>query len=110
MTHALNTRPDKTVKPNDLPRDQSLLTDRGYSCDEYPFRSTYQGASTGGGTGRTFDWCQIILLPTGVTGPNGYSSCMIPVGENSSAGSLLNNFYVNFRVIDTDPFYVWIDD
>jgi len=35
---------------------------------------------------------------------------MIPVGENSSAGSLLNNFYVNFRVIDTDPFYVWIDD
>ncbi|MFJ8602269.1 NucA/NucB deoxyribonuclease domain-containing protein [Streptomyces shenzhenensis] len=87
----------------------------GYSCDEYPFRSTWQGASTGyhpyPNPGRTFDWCQISALPTGVTGgPAGWSACMIPVGQNSSGGALLNSFYQKSRVIEKDEFYVWIVD
>lgn len=35
---------------------------------------------------------------------------MIPAGQNSSAGSLLNVFYTNNRVIEKDPFYEWIVD
>ncbi|WP_246561932.1 NucA/NucB deoxyribonuclease domain-containing protein [Streptomyces roseirectus] len=85
----------------------------GYSCDEYPFRSTWQGAYTGSVgqptpyPGRTFSWCQISALSSRV-GPNGWSACMIPVSENSSGGSLLNRFYIDNRVIENDPFYVWI--
>jgi hypothetical protein len=88
----------------------------GFSCDEYPFRSTWQGAYTGPRvqpgpyTGRTFNWCQISALPTGSTGPNDWSACMIPAGENKSAGSLLNRFYINNRVIEKDKFHVWIVD
>jgi len=72
----------------------------GFSCDEYPFRSTWQGAFTGGGSGRTFSWCQIPQLPTGVTGSSGYSACMIPAGENSSGGGFLQGFYRSNRVIE----------
>ncbi len=88
----------------------------GYSCDEYPFRSTWQGAYTGSlpqpqpYPGRTFDWCQITALPIGSTGPDGWSACMIPAAENSSAGSLLNVFYTDNRVIEKDAFRVWIVD
>jgi hypothetical protein len=85
-----------------------------YSCDEYPFRSTWQGAFTGSlpqpapYPGRTFNWCQISALPQNVTGPDGWSACMIPAGQNSSAGSLLNRFYIENRVIERDAFRVWI--
>ncbi|MFK4101503.1 hypothetical protein ACI2L1_15760 [Streptomyces sp. NPDC019531] len=86
----------------------------GYSCDEYPFRSTWQGAFTSAtppNPGRTFDWCQISALPQGVTGPNGWSACMIPATENSNAGSQdLRVFYNDNRVIEQDPFFVWIVD
>ena len=37
-----------------------LLRPTSYSCDEYPFRSTYEGAAAGG-TARTYSWCQIAL-------------------------------------------------
>ncbi|MEU1302569.1 hypothetical protein [Streptomyces shenzhenensis] len=61
--------------------------------------------------GRTFGWCQIPALPTGVTGgPAGWNVCMIPVGQNSSGGALLNSFYQKSRVIEKDEFYVWIVD
>ncbi|UNZ22278.1 hypothetical protein HC362_34045 [Streptomyces sp. 891-h] len=96
-----------------------------YSCDEYPFRSTYEGAYTGiqpspqpGDTPppnpgrRTFDWCQIpsAYLPTGVTGPDGWSACMIPATENSAAGrDSLNPFYKENRVLEGDEFFVLID-
>lgn len=33
---------------------------------------------------------------------------MIPAGQNSSVGSLLNRFYIDNRVIERDPFRVWI--
>lgn len=80
-----------------------------YSCDEYPFASSYEGAYTGGGTARTFPWCQIKLAGTPSTGATGYSVCMIDAGVNSGAGSVLNStLFVPKRVIDRDAFYVHI--
>lgn len=82
----------------------------GKTCDEYPFASTWEGAFTGAGGvgGRTFSFCQIPQLPTGVSGP-GYSACMIDENENSYAGNQLNSvLYVPFRVIEGDAFYVTI--
>ncbi|QOR70489.1 hypothetical protein IM660_18160 [Ruania alkalisoli] len=79
----------------------------GMSCDEYPFASSYEGAFTGGGSGRTFAGCSVTYYPTGVTGPTGFSICMINATENSSAGSQLNSvLYSPYRIIDGDPFYV----
>jgi hypothetical protein len=78
----------------------------GLSCDEYPFQSSQQGASTGGGPGRTFPGCN-VPLPSG-TGPVGYSACMIDDTENSQGGNALGMYYVDQRVMNADPFYVWI--
>ncbi|TDB73610.1 hypothetical protein [Micromonospora sp. KC723] len=79
------------------------------SCDEYPMASTYQGAHTGGGTGRTFSWCSVSALPTGVTGPSGWSSCMIDQDHNSLGGSDLDTYlYRDQRILDSDPFYIQI--
>jgi hypothetical protein len=88
------------------------------NCDEYPPRSTYQGAFTQGpdGSARTFappdtTWCAMDPawnVPTGVTGPTGWSSCMLPPADNSSAGSRLGSFYRGNRVLDRDPFLVQI--
>ncbi|MDQ0771783.1 hypothetical protein QF026_000249 [Streptomyces aurantiacus] len=88
----------------------------GKSCDEYPFRSTYQGATQTTGTGRTFApptvaWCEMDPawgLPTGVTGPDGWSSCMIDRNDNSQGGAALGSFYRSNRVLDLDPFFVHI--
>lgn len=90
----------------------------GKSCDEYPFRSTYQGAATAipPGTARTFAppntiWCEMDPawgVPTGVTGPTGWSSCMIPVTDNSPGGAALGSFYRSNRVLDGDQFRVQI--
>ncbi|WP_405996111.1 hypothetical protein [Streptomyces sp. NBC_00986] len=35
---------------------------------------------------------------------------VVPAAENSSAGSLLNVFYTDNRVIEKDAFRVWIVD
>ncbi|MEU4882810.1 hypothetical protein AB0G19_20430 [Streptomyces althioticus] len=79
----------------------------GYSCDEYPFASTHQGAASNPLLGRTFDWCQISTL-TSRTGP-GWSACMIPATENTAAGrDDLRIFYNENRVLENDAFYVWI--
>ena len=79
------------------------------SCDEYPMASTYEGASTQNpqGPARTSPWCQ-INEPTGVTGPTGYSVCMIDAWQNSVGGSDLNETYKNNRIIDGDKFYVQV--
>ena len=85
----------------------------GYECDEYPFRSTLQGAYTGRPDpqtptpGRTFDWCQISALGTG-SGSVGWSACMIPGTQNSAGGTSLNEFYKDNRVLGGDNFYVYI--
>lgn len=91
---------------------------QGRSCDEYPFRSTKQGASTQTpkGTARTFAppntaWCHMDTawgVPTGVTGPTGWSSCMIDATDNRNGGAALGAFYSSKRVLDGDPYLVWI--
>jgi len=80
----------------------------GKSCDEYPFRSTHQGAYTAGGSPRTQSWCSIVGVSTTATGSTGYSVCMIDATQNSGGGTELGNFYYNWRVIESDRFQVWI--
>lgn len=90
-----------TACPSSYPRPP------GFSCDEYPFASTYQGASLSGGGPRSFPYCAVVLL-TQSSGPSGYSVCMIEAGQNSGGGSALGAFYKTNRVIDFDPFRVAI--
>ncbi|WP_063746820.1 NucA/NucB deoxyribonuclease domain-containing protein [Streptomyces sp. PsTaAH-124] len=81
----------------------------GYSCDEYPFASTHEGAANNPTLGRSFSWCQISQLSSR-TGP-GWSACMIPATENTAAGrDDLRPFYNKNRVLEKDKFYVWIVD
>jgi hypothetical protein len=56
-------------------------------CDEYPFRSTYQGAST--------------------TAWN-YSARPILKEHNRSGGGSLGAFYTNQRILNGDPFLVYL--
>ena len=87
-----------------------------YSCDEYPFQSTYEGAASQP-YGRQFfyiDWstgkgynCQAPWLPARTTAErDGWSTCMIPIGENTLGGSDLGVFYYENRVVDRDTFEV----
>ncbi|MGB3443323.1 MAG: hypothetical protein WBA97_31700 [Actinophytocola sp.] len=85
----------------------SYVRPAGKSCDEYPMASTWQGARTGGGNPRSFSWCSIPQVPGG-SGAAGYSVCMIVDTQNSAAGNALASFYSQNRVIDNDPFRVWI--
>ncbi|WP_225827124.1 NucA/NucB deoxyribonuclease domain-containing protein [Streptomyces naphthomycinicus] len=59
----------------------------GKECDEYPFASTWQGASTGSGN---FSWR------------------MIPKKQNQDGGKALGNFYLYNRILEKDRFLVWI--
>lgn len=78
-----------------------------YSCDEYPFASTIEGAYLSGGGPRTFPNCSITLPGTPSTGASGFSVCMIPNTQNTLAGSQLNSvLYVPQRVINNDAFTV----
>ncbi|NBH07452.1 hypothetical protein [Amycolatopsis sp. SID8362] len=58
-------------------------------CDEYPFRSTYQGAaySDNGGT-------------------VGYSAKPIALSQNRSAGNDVGTFYKDYRILDSDGYFV----
>ncbi len=82
-----------------------LVRPSGHQCGEYPFRSTYEGAASGG-TARTYSWCQITLQNPPSTGPVGFSICMIPSIQNASAGGILGSLYSANRVIEGDGFYV----
>ncbi|MGI5506349.1 NucA/NucB deoxyribonuclease domain-containing protein [Lentzea sp. CA-135723] len=66
-------------------------TSGGQDCDEYPFKSTYEGSwkSTGN---QPFQW-------------NG-SARPIDAGDNQRGGTKLANFYGENRILDNDPFYV----
>ncbi|WP_078093240.1 NucA/NucB deoxyribonuclease domain-containing protein [Streptomyces sp. fd1-xmd] len=60
-------------------------------CDEYPFSSTYEGASS-------IEW--------------DFSVRNIAMGENRSAGTKLSNFYVDDRILAwpvEDPYWVNVD-
>lgn len=83
-----------------------------YTCDEYPFASTYQGAATSGASNpRVFNGCH---LPRDInSGPNGYSRCFINGVQNRVGGARLGAFYGNLftpgnRVLHQDKFYVEI--
>jgi hypothetical protein len=88
-----------------------LFRPDGFSCDEYPFRSTYQGAFTSSAPyGRTFDGCQITAVPIRQFGDtNGFSICMIPRSENSGGGGSLSVFYSTDRVLDGERFQVVVN-
>ncbi len=76
----------------------------GRDCDEYPFASSYEGAAAHPDLGRTVHAnCNVKDLPI-VTGPDGYSVCMIDSGQNRRSGSLLGKFYGEERVVDQDKF------
>ncbi|MFC9435664.1 LGFP repeat-containing protein [Nocardia sp. NPDC057030] len=92
----------------------------GFSCDEYPFRSTYQGAAqppnvTLPPNGRTFPGCRISdmdRVDPSRTGPNGYSVCMVPttpVDANGEQAKVIARFYYDNRVRDGDKFYIRAD-
>jgi hypothetical protein len=91
-----------TACPGSYPRPAGL------SCDEYPFASSYQGAVFTGGGPRTWDWCQVDIGQPNSTGGSGYSVCMIDDGQNRGGGTALGSFYASNRVIDHDPFGVYI--
>ncbi len=95
-----------TACPTSLPRPT------GFSCDEYPFATTYEGAfietSDYDAGPRTWPWCQVTLGAPNSTGPFGYSVCMINASDNSNGGNALGLFYYYNRVIDDDTFYVSI--
>jgi hypothetical protein len=81
----------------------SAVTIPGYSCDEFPFASSYEGAASGG-TARSFPGC--TFADPAATGPIGFSRCMVIASENSSAGAILGNIYRQQRILEADPFYV----
>lgn len=78
----------------------------GYSCDEYPFRSTNQGAATTPtpGPARSQPGCQ--MPDPERTGAAGWSRCFIPTAENSGAGAALGNYYADDHMLQGDPFQV----
>jgi hypothetical protein len=80
-----------------------------YTCDEYPFASTFQGAFTGNHPfGRTFAGCQVdwLSIRTLNDGGLGYSACLIGKSDNTNGGVELGKFYNDQRVLDNDTFNV----
>jgi hypothetical protein len=57
-----------------------------WSCDEYPFATSLEGAAK--------------------TPPPNSGSIWVPKQENDSQGATLKNFYMAERVLDGDKFYV----
>lgn len=81
-TTYLNRLTDPTLRAQNGNKacPSGLTRPAGLTCDEYPFRSTYQGAATGGGQeARSFTDCQ--MPDPQRTGPSGWSRCFIPGGE-----------------------------
>jgi hypothetical protein len=70
----------RTACPSSIPRPS------GKSCDEYPFASTYQGASLN---------------------PTDFSCHMVPATQNSNEGSYRRTWYNANRLFDKDKF--WVD-
>jgi hypothetical protein len=98
------------------PTGPSYPRPAGFTCDEYPFASTYQGAAAQPygrqfiiialNAGTPFS-CQVPWLSRRLAGDSGgYSACMIPAAENSLGGSDLQAFYIDNRVIELDTFSV----
>ena len=83
----------------------SLSRPKGYQCDEYPFRSTHQGAYTSHATkARSFSGCR--MKDPRRTGSTGWSRCFIPTKQNLGAGGVLSAFYGSERILDGDRFQI----
>lgn len=82
-----------------------LTIPSGYSCDEYPFASTTQGAMNGGQV-RIFSGCHLTTVAG--SGSLGYSRCLVPTTANSSQGGSMSAFYRNQRILHDDQYYVRI--
>jgi hypothetical protein len=83
------------------------LRPRGMSCDEYPFATTKEGAASDPTRGHTFEWCRVFWLPDASVVPRApWSACVMPEDENSGVGSDMYRFWVDYRVIDGDKFFV----
>ena len=83
----------------------SLSRPKGYQCDEYPFRSTHQGAYTSHATkARSFSGCR--MKDPRRTGSTGWSRCFIPTEQNLGAGGVLSAFYGSERILDGDRFQI----
>ena len=83
----------------------SLKRPSGYSCDEYPFASTRQGAYTSGATrARSQPWCR--MKDPARTGSKGWSRCFITKTQNSIGGGYLSGFYRYERMLTGDKFQV----
>jgi hypothetical protein len=91
----------------------------GWSCDEYPFASTHEGAANPmhpyGRTFQILNWnsgyppfyCGVNWVSTRRLGDSlGYSVCGIPLAENTGGGSDLAVFYFENRVLHNDQFVV----
>lgn len=78
-----------------------------YSCDEYPFATTYQGAAANPHRGVTFRQCHISTLPRRRADPR-WDACMVPATQNSGAGGVLPTFWARHRTLDNDRFWVRI--
>lgn len=61
-------------------------TPSGQECDEYPFAATYEGGAVGLGHG--WKW--------------------VPATEQRQQGGRLSSFYAGKRILDGDPFYVFV--
>lgn len=93
----------------------------GWSCDEYPYASTKEGAANPmhpyGRTFQILNWnsgyppffCGIGWLNPRQLGDSlGYSVCGIPLEENRGSGTDLGLFYIDNRVLHDDRFEVKI--
>lgn len=103
---ACPSRVSRQPKPYDESAGQA------WSCDEYPMRSTREGAYTTPVTGtdrpvRTYPNCRIRQVPVVTsTQRKGVSVCNVPANENSSAGGYLSSFYNAQRILQDEGFWV----
>ena len=83
----------------------SLTRPKGAQCDEYPFRSTREGAYTSKApAARSLPWCRTTDPQR--KGAKGWSRCFIALRENVSATSTLSKFYLDERMLEGDRYQV----
>ncbi|THG34522.1 hypothetical protein E6C70_09715 [Glaciibacter flavus] len=88
-------------------KGNNLPAPAGYTCDEYPFASVYEGANSTAAKAagpRSFAGC--YFADSESFGLDGFSHCMINGVENTAGGHSTATFYLKQRIIDGDGFYV----
>lgn len=78
----------------------------GKECDEYPFASTQEGASSDEGPPRSHSSLKCGLKDPDRTGPGGFSRCLIDANHNNAGGTELRLFYDKQRILDGEKFDV----